>query len=275
MMQYLPDSARFERMTADEVRTHFLVSGLFKQGQVSLRFTDLDRVVLGGIVPVEKPLSLGAPEALRAEYFTERREIGLLNIGGAGGATVDGRTFPMQRLDGLYVGQGSREVTLASEDPTRPARYYLVSYPAYTSHPTTHLRRADADLTELGSGEKSNRRNLYKYIHGDGIRSDQLVMGVTELLEGSVWNTLPPHTHARRTEVYLYFDMMAEDVVFHLMGTPGATRSIVVRDAEAVLSPGWSIHAGAGTSRYMFCWAMGGENQDFADMQFVNMRELK
>lgn len=273
-MHYLPDAERTQRLTADELREFFLVQDLFQTGAVTLRFIDLDRVVLGGAVPTDAPLELEADPTLAADYFAERREIGVLNIGGAGSVTVDGKRYAMQPLDGLYVGRGSEAVTFASDEASRPSRFYLVSYPAHTAHPTAHIHHADADLTELGSQEKANRRRLYKYIHPAGIASAQLVMGVTALEDGNVWNTMPAHTHERRTEVYLYFDVEADEVVFHFMGTPQATRSLVVRDAEAVLSPGWSIHAGAGTRRYTFCWAMGGENQDFADMQFVDMRDL-
>jgi 4-deoxy-L-threo-5-hexosulose-uronate ketol-isomerase len=274
-MHYLPDTERFKRMTTDEIRAHFLVQNLFKPGEVTLRFIDLDRVVLGGVVPTQGALTLEAVDALAASYFAERREIGILNIGGSGSVTVDGEQYAMQPLDGLYVGRGSEAVSFESDDANTPARFYLVSYPAHTAYPTTHISRDDADLTELGSQEQANLRNLYKYIHPDGIESAQLVMGVTELVEGNVWNTMPAHTHARRTEVYLYFDVQEEDVVFHFMGEPQETRSLIVRNEEAILSPGWSIHAGAGTRRYTFCWAMGGENQDFADMQFVDMGGLR
>jgi 4-deoxy-L-threo-5-hexosulose-uronate ketol-isomerase len=274
-MHYLPDTERFKRMTTDEIRSHFLVQHLFTPGEVTLRFIDLDRVVLGGIVPTQRALELEAVDALAAEYFAERREIGLLNIGGSGSVTVDGERYAMQTLDGLYIGRGSEAVSFESDDANTPARFYLVSYPAHTAYPTTHISRDEADLTELGSQEKANRRNLYKYIHPNGIKSAQLVMGVTELVEGNVWNTMPAHTHARRTEVYLYFDVQEEEVVFHFMGEPQETRSLVVRNEEAILSPGWSIHAGAGTNRYTFCWAMGGENQNFGDMQFVDMEVLR
>lgn len=274
-MHYLPDATRTARMTTDELRDHFLCQNLFQSGEVTLRFIDLDRVIVGGIVPMGKALTLEATDALGTSFFAERREVGLLNIGGAGSATVDGERYAMAHLDGLYVGRGSETVSLESDATDAPARFYLVSYPAHTTYPTAHIRREDADLTELGSQHNANRRLLYKYIHPAGVQSAQLVMGVTALQEGNVWNTMPAHTHARRTEVYLYFDLTEDDVVFHFMGTPQETRSLVVRDGEAVLSPGWSIHAGAGTSSYTFCWAMGGENQDFGDMQFVPMQDLR
>lgn len=274
-MHYLPDAERTKRMTTDELRSSFLVSDLFRFGVPTLRFVDLDRVVLGGVVPTDDPVKLEAPSAMKAEYFAERREVGILNVGSTGNVIVDGKTFVMANRDVLYVGRGSKDVAFASDDAGSPAVYYLVSYPSHAEYPTTHMGKDQADKTELGSQEKANRRNLYKYVHPAGSRSSQLVMGITEVLSGNAWNTMPAHTHARRTEVYLYFDVTPGDVVFHFMGEPQETRSLVVRDREAVLSPGWSIHAGAGTAGYTFCWAMGGENQDFADMQFVDMADIR
>lgn len=271
----LPDAERTRRLTTDELRDRFLVDDLFQEGRVSLRFVDLDRAVLGGAVPTTGRLELGVPDEMAAGSFTERRELGVLNVGGAGTVTVGEEPFDLAPLDLLYVGRGSGAVSFASDDAGEPARFYLVSYPAHASHPTTRVRRGEAEKAELGSAEKVNRRDLYKYVRPGAVESGQLVMGVTEILEGSAWNTMPAHTHARRTEVYLYFDLADEDVVFHMMGEPQEVRTLVVRDGEAVLSPGWSIHAGAGTGRYRFCWAMGGENQDFADMQFVDMADLR
>ena len=274
-MQYMPDAERTKRMTTGELRDHFLVQDLFNEGEATFRFPDLDRVVLGGIVPTGSAIDLDAPPELDTDHFADRREIGLLNIGGAGGVTVDGERYAMAHLDGLYVGRGAESITCESDSSDSPAQFYLVSYPAHAEYPTQHISRDDADLTELGSDEQANTRKLYKYIHPAGIESSQLVMGITDVQTGNVWNTMPAHTHQRRTEVYLYFDVADDNVVFHFMGEPQQTRSLVVRDAEAVLSPGWSIHAGAGTSRYTFCWAMGGENQDFADMQFADMKDLR
>ena len=274
-MHYLPSLTETRRLTTDELRAAFLVQGLFVPGAVTLRHIDLDRVVLGGAVPTEAPLTLQAPESLRAESFTERRELGVLNIGAAGTVTVDGTAHALAKLDVLFVGRGSRDVTFESDDPARPARFYLVSYPAQATHPTTRVTRDEASPTELGTMERANRRILSKYIWSGGAQSAQLVMGVTELQPGSVWNTMPAHTHHRRTEVYLYFDLPADAVVVHLMGEPDETRHLVVRDGEVILSPGWSVHSGCGTSNYTFCWAMGGENQDFTDMQAVDMTTLR
>ena len=274
-MRYMPDLERFKRMTTEELRAHFLVQDLFSPGEVRLRFYDLDRVVLGGVVPGDAPVALEAPPEMAAEYFTERRELGILNIGGAGRVSAGDERYELAGRDALYVGRGTREIVFESAEASAPARFYLVSYPAHAAHPTTLVRRADAEAVELGSAAEANRRRLFKYVHPDGVRSAQLVMGITELQEGSVWNTMPAHTHARRSEVYLYFDVPAAGVVFHFMGAPQETRSLVVRESEAVLSPGWSIHAGAGTGRYTFCWAMGGENQAFSDMQGVAMEDLR
>ena len=274
-MHYLASPAETSRMTTEELRSHFLVRELFVPGRVTLRFIDLDRVVIGGIVPTDGALRLDAPPAMAAEFFSERREAGILNVGGAGRVIVDGSAFAAANRDCVYVGRGSREVTFESDDAAHPARFYLVSYPAHAGFPTAHIARDAADVTELGTAERANRRRLYKYIHPGGIRSAQLVMGMTELLEGNVWNTMPPHTHERRTEVYLYFDLPADSTVFHMMGRPEETRHLVVRDGEVILSPGWSVHAGCGTTSYTFCWAMGGENQVFADMQMVEMQALR
>ncbi|HKC80253.1 MAG TPA: 5-dehydro-4-deoxy-D-glucuronate isomerase [Gemmatimonadaceae bacterium] len=274
-MRYFPDAAGARTLSTEELRSRFLFSGLFEPGKVVLNVTDLDRLVVGGAVPRGEPLRLEPPPGLAAEYFTQRRELGALNIGGSGTITVDGKTHRMSKRDVLYVGKGARDVGFASDDPAAPARYYLVSYPAHASHPTSRVTASDAHQTELGSADKANRRRISRYIHADGVKSGQLVMGVTVLEPGSVWNTMPAHTHNRRTEIYLYFDLPADAVVVHLMGEPRETRSIIVRDGEAVLSPGWSIHTGCGTSSYSFCWAMGGENQDYADMDPVDMRQLR
>jgi 4-deoxy-L-threo-5-hexosulose-uronate ketol-isomerase len=274
-MHFLPDAIRTRTLSTAELRDAFLVGELFRAGEINLRHVDLDRVVVGGVVPHDKTLRLEAPTSLRSEYFTERREVGVLNIAGPGVMNVDGKRFPMDALDVLYIGRGSRNVEFESVDASRPARFYLVSYPAHSTHPTTRVARDAADPTDLGTAERANKRRLSKFIHGGGPVSAQLVMGVTELMPGSVWNTMPSHTHNRRTELYLYFGLPDDAVVVHLMGEPSETRHLVVRNEEVVLSPPWSIHSGCGTTNYTFCWAMGGENQDFTDMQAVDMRELK
>lgn len=272
--RYSPDPVRFERMNTRETRDAFLIENLFRPGEIVLVYSHTDRAVVGSAVPSGETLKLEAGDELRAEYFCERREIGVINIGGDGLIAVDGQAFPMARHDALYIGRGSREIFFKSADPQAPAKFYLVSYPAHAVYPTTHARVADAEPARLGSDRDSNRRTIYKYIHPAGIKSSQLVMGFTVLEEGSVWNTMTAHTHERRSEVYLYFNLAPNAAVFHFMGRPDETRHIVVRDGQVVLSPSWSIHAGAGTTNYTFIWAMGGENQAFTDMDGVKVEDM-
>ncbi len=260
----MADPVRYPRMTTDELRDTFLLDALYEPGQ--LNYVDLDRAVVGFAAPVDSPLTLGADAELRAAYFTERRELGALNIGGPGIITVEGKGYDIDNLDVLYVGRGNKQVTFASREKSSPAVFYLLSYPAHAEHPTALVRKADATPTELGSLETCNKRTICKYIHLQGARSCQLVMGVTHLAPGSNWNTMPPHTHMRRSEIYMYFNVAAEARVMHFMGPPAETRHIVMADKGVVISPGWSIHAGVGTRAYSFCWGMGGENQDYADM---------
>jgi len=262
-------------MSTDELRGSFLLSDLFVPGQVNLRFTDLDRAVVGGAMPVDEALTLPNPGELRAEFFAQRREIGILNIGGDGAVTVDGRSFDLSARDVLYAGRGSRDVSFASASADNPARYYVISYPAHAEFPTRLVRSSEAQSNELGTVERANRRRIARYIHAEGVRSSQLVMGVTVLEPGSVWNTMPAHTHSRRSEIYLYFDLSSDAFVVHLMGEPQQLRSMIVRDGEVAMSPGWSVHSGCGTSAYAFCWAMGGENQDYADMDPVPVESMR
>lgn len=274
-IRYTADPVRFERLTTAELRESFLIEGLFAADRICMNYCDVDRAIVGSAVPASTVLTLEAAPELRAEFFCERRELGILNIGDAGTVTVDGASYPMSNRDGLYVGRGSQSLTFASEEAARPARYYLVSFPAHVAHPTTHIQQSQAAPVRLGGRETSNERTLYKLIHPGGAKSCQLVMGFTVLEPGCVWNTMPPHTHERRMEVYLYFDMPETARVFHFMGTPESTRHLVVANDQAVISPSWSIHCGAGTSAYTFCWAMGGENQDFDDMDHLALSQLK
>jgi 4-deoxy-L-threo-5-hexosulose-uronate ketol-isomerase len=279
-VRYSADPVRFDRMTTDEVRESFLVDSLFTEDTISMVYSDADRAIVGSAVPATRTLSLESAPELRAETFCQRRELGILNIGGPGTITVDGTVYPMAERDGLYVGRGSKSITFASEtgasDPAQvPARYYLLSFPAHRAYPTVHVPRSEAAPVQLGSMETSNQRTIYKLIHPGGAKSCQLVMGFTVLEPGCVWNTMPPHTHERRMEVYLYFDMPEDVRVFHFMGRPDATRHLVVADGQAVISPSWSIHCGAGTGAYTFCWGMGGENQDFDDMDHLTLGQLK
>lgn len=274
-VRYTPDPVRFDRMNTAEIRESFLVDTLFSEDRVSMVYSDLDRAIVGSAVPATGPLSLGPAPELRAQTFCERRELGVLNIGGAGTITVDGVEHPLAGRDGLYVGRGSAAITFASDSARTPARYYLLSFPAHAAHPTTRIRQSEAEPVRLGTREACNQRTIYKLIHPGGARSCQLVMGFTVLEPGSVWNTMPPHTHARRMEVYLYFDLPADARVFHFMGRPEATRHLVVADGQAVLSPSWSIHCGVGTGAYAFCWGMGGENQAFDDMDHLTLDQVK
>lgn len=271
----LADPVRYSRMTTSELRESFLISSLHQPGGIQMEYVDLDRAVVGMAAPLAQPLVLQSDAVLRAAYFTERRELGVLNIGGKGSVTVGGSTHALNNLDCLYIGRGNPKITFASEDPNRPAIFYLLSYPAHASHTTTLVRKEDANPTELGSMETANKRTIYKYVFLDGTKSCQLVMGVTHLHSGCVWNTMPPHTHMRRSEIYMYFNLAPEARVFHLMGPGEETRHIVMRNHDVAVSPGWSIHAGAGTAAYSFCWGMGGENQDYADMDAVPIEGLQ
>lgn len=274
-MHLLPDSVRSRTLSTQELRDAFLVTGLFTPDTITLRHIDLDRVVLGGAVPSRDALTLEAPESFKAAFFTERRELGVLSIGGPGVVTVDGQRFTMNKRDVLYVGRGSRDIRFESSTRDNPAKFYLVSYPAHSDSPTTLVAAKDVTGNPIGSAETANARRIAKYIHAEGAQSAQLVMGVTQLEPGSVWNTMPAHTHFRRTEIYLYFDIPENAFVVHLMGEPQETRHLIVRNDEVVLSPPWSIHSGCGTGNYTFCWAMGGENKDYTDMQAVDMGALR
>jgi len=273
-VRYTADPVRFDRMTTEEVRKTFLVDTLFAEDRVSMVYSDVDRAIVGSAVPATRSLSLESAPELRAETFCERRELGILNVGGAGTVRVDGSEYPMAVRDGLYVGRGSKAITFASDTAGTPARYYLLSFPAHAEYPTVLVRQSDAEPVRLGSMETSNERTIYKLIHPDGAKSCQLVMGFTVLEPGCVWNTMPPHTHERRMEIYLYFDMPDDVRVFHFMGRPDATRHLVVANGQAVISPSWSIHCGAGTGAYTFCWGMGGENQAFDDMDHLTLGQL-
>ena len=274
-LRYSPDPVRFCRMTTQETRDSFLIESLFTPDAIEMVYVDVDRVIVGSAVPVQKPLSLTSADELRADYFCQRRELGVLNIGGSGSVIVDGQSYVMANLDCLYVGRGSKEIAFTSDDAADPAKYYLLSYPAHADYPTSHVQIEQAAPVQLGSVEASNKRTIYKYIHPDGVKSCQLVMGFTVLEPGCVWNTMPPHTHERRMEVYMYFNVPADARVFHYMGKPEETRHIAVADGQAVISPSWSIHAGVGTAAYTFCWGMGGENQAFDDMDHLTMDDIK
>lgn len=271
----ISDPVRYPRMTTEELRECFLAGDLWHPGKIQLNYVDLDRAVVGMASPVDAPLTLTSSPELRADYFTERRELGALNIGGPGAVHVGEVSYDVENLDLIYIGRGNPQIRFESKDKQNPAVFYILSYPAHAAHPVTVVKKADAQPTEIGSAATSNRRTIYKYIHMGGARSCQLVMGVTHLHEGSTWNTMPAHTHMRRSELYLYFDVAENARVFHLMGPPEQTRHIVVSNREVAISPGWSIHAGVGTQAYKFCWGMGGENQDYADMDPVDLKIMR
>jgi len=273
-VRYTVGKNEYKHMTTQELRDAFLVN-LFEEGKLNLLYTEVERSIVGAAVPTSSALKLEAGKELAADYFCQRREVGVLNIGATGMVTVDGTEYSMDNLDGLYIGRGSKEVSFSSADTAHPARFHLVSYPAHTEYPTTQAKKADANAIELGSLEDSNKRTIYQYIHEKGIKSCQLVMGFTALEPGSVWNTMPCHTHERRTEVYMYFGLAETSKVFHFMGPGDETRHIAVANEQAVISPMWSIHSGCGTRAYTFCWAMGGENQRFDDMDHIAVKDIK
>ena len=271
----MADPVRFPRMTTKELRETFLIDGLFRSDGIEMAYVDLDRAIAGIAVPLAEAIALPTSPELRATYFTERRELGILNAGDTGTVHVGDSAYPLENLDLIYVGQGNPEVRFESKAKASPAVFFLLSYPAHASYPVALVRKAEAQPTELGDAKTCNRRTVYKYIHGGGARSCQLVMGVTHLHEGSVWNTMPAHTHMRRSEMYFYFDIAENARVVHLMGPPQETRHLLVSNRECVVSPGWSIHAGVGTQAYKFCWGMGGENQDYSDMDAVPLESMR
>jgi 4-deoxy-L-threo-5-hexosulose-uronate ketol-isomerase len=275
-IRYATNPIDFKLYDGERIRNDFLVENLFVTGEMNLVYSHYDRLITGGAVPTDQPLKLEDKETLKTEYFLERREVGFINISeNVGKVTVDGETYELNKRDCLYVGKGNKEVTVESVDPSNPARLYIVSALAHTNYPTKKLAIEDATPSHLGSDAGSNKRTIYKYIHGDGIQSCQLMMGMTLLAPNNMWNTMPPHVHDRRMEAYLYFDMDEESRVFHFMGKPDDTRHLVVKNEQVILSPPWSIHSGVGTNNYTFIWAMAGENYTFDDMDHVKMEDLK
>ena len=259
----------------EQLRSNFLIESIFQKNEISLSYTHYDRVILGGVMPTSSEISLPTYDNLKSDYFLERREIGIINVGGEGEILVDDSVFSLSKLDALYVGKGCKSVIFKSLNSENPAQFFLLSAPAHHEYPTCKMSKEEASPVSLGSVETANERTIYKYIHRDGIQSCQVVMGLTVLKTGSVWNTMPAHVHDRRMEAYLYFDVDPAHRVFHLMGQPQNTRHLVVANHQAVLSPPWSIHSGAGTTNYSFIWGMAGENQDFADMDFTNIADLR
>lgn len=257
------------------IRERFLVEDLMQADKINFTYTHYDRMMVGGAMPVKETLQLTSYPNLRADFFLQRREIGIINVAGAAIVTVDGKEYALQKLDCLYVGKGAQQVSFRSSEPENPAVLYMLSAPAHATHPTTLLKKSEAESNDLGALETSNQRTIYRYIHKNGIQSCQLVMGLTILQKGSVWNTIPAHTHARRMEAYFYFDVPDNQVVFHYMGQPDETRHMLIKNYGAAVSPPWSIHAGSGTSNYGFIWGMAGENLEYSDMDSVQLTDLR
>ncbi len=262
-------------MSTAELRENFLVPELIKADTLTLVYSHYDRVIIGGVQPLQQQVPLQNEAELRAEYFLERRELGIINVGGAGIVMADGLTYELDKLDTVYLGKGTKEVSFSSVSAANPASFFLMSTTAHHSYPNRKMTKEEAAPVNLGEKATANERTIYKYIHQDGIQSCQLVMGLTVLKEGSVWNSVPPHTHTRRMEVYFYFDVPGQHRIFHLMGEPTETRHIVMGNHDAVISPPWSVHCGPGTTNYGFIWAMAGENYTFTDMDPVAIAEMR
>jgi 4-deoxy-L-threo-5-hexosulose-uronate ketol-isomerase len=257
------------------LRKEFLVEDLFQPGEVSFTYTHVDRLILGGAVPLDATLTFGSGKDIGTPYLLSAREMGVANLGGAGTITVDGQKFELENRDILYIGRGTQEISLASHSAEKPARFYMNSVPAGADIPHRLIKQAESKPLDLGEARRSNKRNLRMYIHPQVAPSCLLLMGITDLAEGSVWNTMPPHLHERRMEAYCYFDLAPEERVIHLMGRPEETRHLLVKNLDAVLSPAWSIHMGAGTDGYAFVWGMTGENQEYNDVAPVALSELR
>lgn len=269
------DPAAAAAMGTDELRHNFHIAGLFSGGRICMTYTHYDRLIVGGAMPTGASLRLESIKPTGTKNFLDRRELIAVNVGGQGSVTAGGETFDLGTRDMIYVGMGTEEVVFASEDEDSPAKFYLLSAPAHQAHPTRHIRIDDAKRIDLGSQATSNERSIFQFIHPEGVKTCQLVVGMTQLAPGSIWNTMPCHIHDRRSEAYLYFDLPEDARVFHLMGEPDETRHLVIANEEAILSPGWSIHSGAGTSNYAFIWAMAGDNVDYTDVDPVGMADLR
>ena len=269
------DHAR--QLDTQGLRREFLVEEIFSADRLTMTYSHIDRIVFGGIMPIQSPLAFSDAlgKTFGVNYFLERRELGLINIGGPGVVVVDGTPFEIGNAEALYVGQGARELSFVSVDAAQPAKFYYNSAPAHVSFPTRKVTRAEASPATLGDAATSNRRTIYKYLVPDVLPTCQLVMGMTQLEEGSLWNTMPCHTHERRMEVYFYFNMQDDAAVFHMMGKPDETRHLLVHNEQAIISPSWSIHSGVGTQAYTFIWGMVGENQVFGDMDHVAVKDLR
>jgi len=267
--------AETSRMDTESLRRQFLVQQLMQDDQLKLVYSHFDRVIVGGVKPVKDKIPLQNEAELKAGYFLERRELGIINVGGSGVVEADGISYPANKLDCIYLGKGTGEVVFSSKDSGDPAVFYLLSSPAHQTYPNTRYTKEQTSPVQTGDAFTANKRTIYKYIHDKGIQSAQLVMGLTILEQGSVWNTMPAHTHTRRMEAYFYFDIPQDHRVFHLMGEPAETRHLVVNNHEAIISPPWSIHSGCGTANYAFIWGMAGENYTYTDMDAVDIATLR
>jgi len=261
-------------MSTQELRDTFHIANLFVPGDITGHFTDLDRLVVGGVMPVDKPVDLPNHKETGRAYFLERRELGAINVGGAGRVVADGKTFALDKLDCVYLPIETKSVKFESVNPAEPAKFYYLSCPAHAAHPARMMTAAEATPVALGAQDSSNKRTIYKFIHQGGIQSCQLVMGLTALEPGNVWNSFPPHTHWRRTEIYFYFDL-GDKVLAHFLGEPQESRHLFMHNDEVALSPNWSMHFGCGTSNYKFIWGMAGENQVFDDMDPAKPVDLR
>ncbi|UNY97471.1 5-dehydro-4-deoxy-D-glucuronate isomerase [Zhouia spongiae] len=273
--RYASSPKEVKKLDTQELRNEFLIQGLMKKGEINLTYTHFDRYIAGGAVPGSESLKLEAIEPLKADYFLERRELGIINVGSEGTIIVDGESFTLGYKEALYVGRGKKEIIFKSEDTQNPAKFYLNSAPAHKGYPTKKITRENAEIVELGALETSNARTINKLIVQSVVQTCQLQMGMTELKTGSVWNTMPAHVHDRRMEVYFYFEVPEDQAVCHFMGQPDETRHVWMKNNEAVISPPWSIHAGSGTSSYTFIWGMAGENLDYGDMDMAAIKDLK
>jgi 4-deoxy-L-threo-5-hexosulose-uronate ketol-isomerase len=263
------------RMSTQELRQAFLCEALVKKDETGYVYSHYERLIIAGIQPVNTTVTLENHPELRSAYFLERRELGIINVGGNGTVIADGADYSLEKLSCLYLGKGTKEVSFKSANKSNPAVFFLLSSPAHQSYPNKKMTKEEASPVALGELATANQRTIYKYIHADGIQSCQLVMGLTVLNNGSVWNTMPAHTHTRRSEVYFYFDLPEQHRVFHFMGEPAETRHLLVANNEAVISPPWGIHAGSGTTNYSFIWGMAGENLVFTDMDAVAIRDMR
>jgi len=264
-----------KKYTTEELRKYYHVENIFKKDEIYLTYSHVDRIVFGGAMPTDGELSLTAGKEMGVDFFLQRREMGVINVGGEGSIILDGSEYEMKKRDGLYIGMGIKEVKFKSKDKSNPAKFYINSVPAHRSYPIAKIDIKNANPVQCGEQENVNKRTIYQYVHPSVCESCQLLMGMTVLEPGNVWNTMPCHTHERRMEVYFYFDMDEDTRVFHLMGEPQETRHIVMKNEEATISPSWSIHSGVGTASYTFIWGMCGENQTFDDMDHVKMQDLK